>query len=335
MIAEDGVRGLTSNPTIFQKAIAASDAYDDIILNASPSESDASVLERIMVRDLRAACDELRPVYERTNGADGYASIEVDPILAHDTQGQITQAKRLWNAVGRPNLMVKIPATRAGIPAIEQSLADGSNVNVTLLFSVARYREVVDAFLRALERRVDAGQPVHRVASVASFFVSRVDTKLDPLLDVLPNSLRGAAGSLRGEIGIANAKLAYEEWERIFDSGRWKALVLEGARPQRLLWGSTSPKDPAYSDTYYVEELIGRDTVDTMTLDGFRAYLDHGEPEQRLDKDRELAHEQMTELTHLQIDLANITDELEDEGVRKFVDSYRGSLKAISEKRRI
>lgn len=334
LVDEDGIRGVTSNPTIFEKAISSSSDYDDVIRSAPASDSDARVLERIMVRDLTLACDELRAVYDRTNGADGFASIEVDPTIAHDTAAQVEQAKRLWDAVDRPNLMVKIPATRAGLPAIESCLAHGININITLLFSVSRYREVEEAYLRALERRVATGKPLDRVASVASFFVSRIDTKIDALLDAMPNALRGAAGALRGQIAIANAKIAYEEYERRAGSERFRALAAKGARPQRLLWGSTSPKDPRYADIYYVEALAGRDTVDTMTLDCVRAYLDHGAPEERLTRDRDRAHRQMAALAELAVDFERVTDQVEEEGVEKFVKSFRDSLRAIAAKRR-
>jgi transaldolase len=333
LIGEDGLRGLTSNPTIFQKAVVGSSDYDALIRSSPASESHASVLERIMVRDLALACDELRPVHDRTRGADGFASIEVDPTTAHDAAAQIEQAKRLWDAVNRPNLMVKIPATRPGLIAIESCLAHGVNINITLLFSCSRYREVAEAHLRALEHRVAAGAPIDGIASVASFFVSRVDTKVDKQLDAMPNALRGTAGSLRGQIAIANAKIAYEEYERLIANDRWRALAAKGARPQRLLWGSTSPKDPLYPDIYYIDALAGRDTVDTMTLECFRAYLDHGVPEERISRDRERAHRQMTELLALGIDFERVAEQLEDEGVDAFVKSYRESLKAIADKR--
>ncbi len=333
LVEQDGLRGVTSNPTIFQKAMASSTDYDASIRSAPRSTSDAAVLERIMVRDLSVACHELRSVYEATSGADGFASIEVDPTCAGDTAAQVEQATRLWQAIERPNLMVKIPATRPGIPAIESCLAHGINVNVTLLFSVSRYREVVEAYMRALERRVRANQPIDRIASVASFFVSRIDTKVDALLDAMPNALRGAAGALRGQIAIANAKLAYEAFEHVVASERWKALAQRRARPQRLLWGSTSPKDPRYADTYYLDALVGPETVDTMTLDGFRAFLDHGRPEPRLVRERRAAHERMTQLKALGVDIDAITERLEIEGVAAFVEAQKKSLDAIAEKR--
>jgi transaldolase len=333
MIHQDGIRGVTSNPTIFQKAIAGSSAYDDLIRAAPPGESEASILEKVMVRDLTLACDRLRPVYNATDGADGFASIEVEPTRAGDTAAQVEQAARLWAAVDRPNLMVKIPGTRPGVPAIQSCIAHGININVTLLFSVSRYREVIEAYLMGLERRVAANQPVDRVASVASFFVSRIDTKLDKHLDALPNALRGAAGALRGQIAIANAKIAYEKYEEILESDRWKALAAKGARPQRLLWASTSSKDPLYADTYYPDALVAPLTIDTMTRETLRAYLDHGNPEVRIATNREIAHRQMRDLAALQIDLTSETDALETEGIASFTDSFQSTLRAIAEKR--
>lgn len=326
LIEEDGLRGVTTNPSIFRKAVVESSDYDAFIRDATPNESEADILERVMIRDLQMACDTLRPVYDKTGGVDGFASIEVAPDIAHDTAAQIEQAKRLWDAVARPNLMVKIPATRPGIPAITSCLAHGININVTLLFSVSRCREVAEAHMHALERRLAANQPIDRIASVASLFVSRIDTKVDPLV--------GDDSPLRGQIAIANATLAYEQWEHLMATDRWKALAAKGARPQRLLWGSTEPKDERYADTYYAEALVARDTVDTMTPDVFKAYLAHGEPELRLDQNRERAHQQMSELAKLGIDLATITEQLEDEGVEKFVKAFKESQKAIASKRR-
>jgi transaldolase len=334
MIERDGLRGVTSNPTIFQKAIAHGADYDAFVFGLPPSETDEAILQRIMVRDIAFACDTLRPVYEVTSFADGFASIEVAPSVAMDAAGSIEQACRLWYAVQRPNVMVKIPGTRPGLLAIESCLAHGINVNVTLLFSLSRYREVIEAHLRALEARAARKDPIDRIASVASFFVSRVDTKIDKLLDAAPSAMRGATRELRGQIAIANAKLAYEEWERIYTSDRWKKLAALGARPQRLLWASTSPKDPAYRDVYYVEALIGRDTVDTMTPDCFRAYLDHGDPAPRLALERSRARERVEALGAIGVDLAAITDELEVEGVASFAESYRRAIETIGEKRR-
>jgi transaldolase len=330
MIEVDGLAGLTSNPTIYQKAIARTDDYDALVRDAPASESAADVFERIQTRDLTLVCDRFRGLYEATNCADGFVSIEVSPLLARDTDASIQAARRLWTAVSRANLLVKIPGTREGLPAIHECLAQGININVTLLFSVPRYCEVADAYFRALERRVRAGEPIDGIASVASFFVSRVDTKVDVLLERLGE--RGA--ELRGQIAIANAKVAYEEYERLYSSERWRRLAAMGARPQRLLWGSTSPKNPAYPDLYYVEELIGPETVDTMPLATFRAYVDHGYPDRRLRAERHLAHQELAGLAALGIDLCRANTELEDEGVHAFISSYCAAEGAIAEKRR-
>lgn len=333
LIQRDGLRGLTSNPTIFQKSIAASAAYDELILGAPPPDTEAAILERLMVRDLALACDRLRPVYDSAGGVDGFASIEVAPSLARDTAGSIEQARRLWNDVSRPNLLVKIPGTREGLPAIERCLAEGININITLLFSVPRYLEVVEVYLRALETRIAQGKPIDRIASVASFFVSRVDTKVDTALDALQGSRQECGRDLRGQIAIANAKIAYEQFERIFAGERWQRLASRGARPQRLLWGSTSPKDPRYPDVYYVEALVGSQTVDTMTPECFRAYLDHGSPELRLPRDRERAHQQIAGLATLGIDLQEVTQNLEEEGVASFAASFDKAMQSIAAKR--
>lgn len=331
---QEGLRGLTSNPTIFQKAIASGRAYDDVIGGAAASEMESTVLERLMVRDIAAACDRLRPVYDRTGGADGFASIEVSPLAAGDTKRSIAEAHRLWEAVSRPNVMVKIPGTPQGVPAIRRCLTDGLNINITLLFSVARYREVVDAYLSALEARLEGGNSIEGIASVASFFVSRVDTKVDKALDALEGARAASGVALRGQIAVANAKIAYEEYARVISSDRWRALAAKGARPQRLLWASTSPKDPRYPDTYYAEALVGADTVDTMTLETLAAYLDHGRPEARLTTDGARAHDQLAQLGELGLDLSAIERELEDEGVRSFSDSYLKAIEAIAARRR-
>jgi transaldolase len=334
MVRHDGLRGLTSNPTIFQKALAIGGAYDDDIRNAHREETNAHVLERAMVHDLQAACDALRPAYESTGGADGFASIEVSPLLAHDTEGSVGEARRLWHKVARPNLMVKIPATHEGIAAIFRCLCEGININITLLFSVARYGEVHDAYVRALEERVARGEPIDRIASVASFFVSRVDTKVDKALDAVHGTEAMRARALRGHVAIANAKIAYEAWEETTKGARYAALARAGARPQRLLWASTSTKDPAYDDLYYVEALVGRDTVDTMTLATFEVYQHRGDPRPSLSERREEAHRELEELADLGIDFDVIAKELEDDGVRSFADAFRTSLEGIAEKRR-
>jgi transaldolase len=334
LISAGGVRGVTSNPTIFEKAISGSKDYDAFFETASREESDAQVLERLMVEDLRVACDRLRPVYEAARGADGFASIEVAPGLAGDTSGSIDAAGRLWRLVDRPNLMVKIPGTPAGVPAIERCLEAGININITLLFSVERYLEVAEAYMSALESRLADRKPIEHLASVASFFVSRIDAKIDPKLDAMPNALRGAAGHLRGRIAIANAKRAFAEYRRILGSKRWAELAARGARPQRLLWASTSPKDRSYDEVYYVEALIGAGTIDTMTPECLRAYIDHGKPEARIESGTDLSQKELVALQELSVDLPSVLAELEREGVRKFEESYEKALASIAEKRR-
>jgi transaldolase len=333
MIELDGLCGLTSNPTIFQKSIAASSSYDEVMRSAPPSETDASIFERIQVRDIRLACDLFRPLHEKSGGADGFVSIEVPPSFARDTRGSIEQARKLWDKVNRRNVMVKIPGTREGLEAIETCLADGININITLLFSVARYVEVAQAYLRAQEARAHRGEPIDHVASVASFFVSRVDTKVDKALDALVGPALERGKALRGQIAVANAKIANAECERIVQSDRFRRLEASGAHRQRLLWASTSTKDPAYPDTYYVEALIGPHTIDTMTLESFRAYLDHGKPDVRLTKNGR-AKEMVAALGDLGIDFARVTDELENEGIRLFAESFDKAIATIAEKRR-
>ncbi len=278
LIRDDGLRGMTSNPTIFEKAITGSEDYDDDIARMlGAGRSPSEIFEALAVDDVRRACDLFRGRYDELNGHDGLVSIEVNPEFANDTAATEAEALRLWQAVDRPNLMVKIPGTEAGLPAITAGMAHGINVNVTLLFSVDRYTQVIHAFLLGLEQRVVAGKPIDRLASVASFFVSRVDGKVDPLLD------RGEADDpLRGTIAIANAAAAYEAFQLSLASPRWRALASLGAKPQRPLWASTSTKDPRYPDTHYVEPLIAEHTVNTMPPETMDAYRDHGHPEVRI-----------------------------------------------------
>ena len=328
LIAEDGLRGMTSNPTIFEKAIAGSENYDeDIRRLIAMGQKPGDIFDALAVADVRAACDIFRPTYDALDGADGLVSIEVNPDLAGDTDGSIAEAARLWRAVDRPNVMVKIPGTAAGVPAIEASLAAGININVTLLFAVARYEEVIEAFLRGLERRRAAGQPVGRLASVASFFVSRVDGKVDPLLDKA-----GDPGKLRGSIAIANAAMAYAAFERSLATPRWKALAASGARPQRPLWASTGTKDPRYSDTHYVEPLVAPHTVTTLPPETLEAYRDHGRPEPRIAAAIAQAPERLRALAAAGIELDGVTRALETEGVEKFAESYRKLLGGIESK---
>ena len=329
LIREDGLLGMTSNPTIFEKAVAGSSDYDaDIGRLTAAGKSAAEVFEALAVADVQAACDLFRPVWDGLKNGDGTVSLEVSPTLAHDTAGTITEAQRLWDRVARPNVMIKIPGTRAGLPAITECLARGINVNVTLLFSVVRHREVIEAFFQGLERRARAGQPVDRLSSVASFFVSRVDGKIDPMLDQ-----QGAAGAeVRGTIAIANAAAAYDAFQSAFRGARWDALAAHGAQVQRPLWASTSTKDPKFPDTYYVEALVAAHTVNTLPPDTFAAYRDHGHPVARIAAHVHGAEAQLAQLATLGIDLQQVTDFLETDGVQKFAASYQSLLAGITAK---
>ena len=337
MIREDGLAGMTSNPTIFQKAIADSDLYDEDIREIGAGGKNAGqIFEGLAVRDVQGAADVFRPVFDRTVGNDGFVSIEVQPGLARDTAGTIAEARRLWTSCNRPNVMVKIPGTAEGLEAIRASLAAGININITLLFSVERYVQVAEAHLAAMEERVSKGLPVDKIRSVASFFVSRVDTNADKKLDAVAKSGDAAnaasARALRGRLGIANARLAYEAFERIVASPRFQALKGNGVAVQRPLWASTSTKDPALPDLYYVEALIAPDSVDTMPPETVDAYRDHGDPKVRIREDLPGARAVFRQLAELGIDPAAIFRELEDEGIKKFADSFDALLKAVSEK---
>ena len=330
LIDEDGLKGMTSNPTIFENAIRNSALYDDEIQRqAAAGASAREIFERIAVGDVQTACDVFRQTYEAAGGHDGLVSLEVDPALASDTARTIEEVNRLWSAVDRPNLMIKIPGTREGLPAIEESLARGRNINITLLFAVERYDEVIDAFFTGLERRAAAGEPIDRIASVASFFVSRMDSKVDPVLHGL-----GDPKSLRGKTAIANAAVAYAAFERSLGSERWKKLASQGARPQRVLWASTSTKDPQYPDTYYVDALIAPMTVNTLPPVTLEAYRDHGQPQVRIHDAIATAEKELATLGSLGIDLSQVTRELEVEGVAKFAKSFDGVLAGVEEKAR-
>jgi transaldolase len=337
LIDEDGLSGMTSNPTIFQKAIAETDLYDEAIRRLSGRGlTPAALFEALAVEDVRGAADVFRPVFDRTGGDDGFVSIEVSPLLGHDTEGTIAEVRRLWRACDRPNVMVKIPGTTEGIPAIRTCLAEGININITLLFSVPRHREVMEAYLSAMEARVAAGQPVDRIRSVASFFVSRVDTLVDPKLDALaakgPAEQARRAHALRGKVAIANARLAYEAFEQTFTGERYQKLAAKGARRQRPLWASTSTKDPAYPALYYVEALVAADSVDTMPPETFATYRKEGRPQIRIREDLDGARSAFREMAALAIDPAGVSTTLENEGVKKFVDSFEGLLKAVAAK---
>jgi transaldolase len=328
MLNEDAVVGVTSNPTIFEKAIAGSDAYDEQLREVLERERDIKeIFYALAHRDIVDACDVLRGVWDAGGGRDGYVSWEVDPRFANDTQATIDEAKRLTDWVDRPNLLVKIPATKEGLPAIEESIAHGRSINVTLIFGLERYREVTEAYLRGLERLVEAGGDPSKIASVASFFVSRVDTEADKRLAKLGRE------DLQGRLAIANAKLAYEACAEIFAGDRWAALKAKGATPQRCLWASTSTKNPAYRDVLYVEELIGPETVDTMPLETIRAFQDHGEARRTLDQDLDGARRVFDELRDAGVDYEDVTATLELEGVQKFKDSMEQLLEGLKPKR--
>jgi len=328
LIREDGLGGVTSNPAIFEKAITNGQEYQAPIRELARLGLTASALyEALAIEDVARAADLFRPLYEKTQGGDGYVSIEVSPHLARDTAATIAEAQRLWAALGRPNVMIKVPATCEGLPAIRTLIAAGVNVNVTLLFSVARYREVCEAWMAGLEGRAQAGMPLGRVASVASFFLSRIDTLVDKRLDELGG---GEAQALRGQAAVASARLAYQAYQSIGAEARWQALARQGARAQRLLWASTGTKDPAYSDLMYVEPLIGRETVNTLTPETLAAYRDHGDPAARIEDGIEAARSLPLALRTLGIDLDEIARQLEEEGLRKFVEPYDKLLATLA-----
>lgn len=337
LIREDDLAGMTSNPTIFQQAIADTDLYDDDIREAGTAEPE-SVFERLAVADIQAACDLYRDRHEASGGREGFVSIEVNPHLAGDTAGTLEEVRRLWTAVDRPNVMVKIPGTPEGLPAIRDGLAAGIHINVTLLFSVERYHEVMDAWFEGLEARVAKGQPVDRLFSVASFFVSRVDTKVDARLTERLDAASGEAERARirdlmGKIAVDNARVAYAAHEERFSGERFAALAAAGATAQMPLWASTSTKNPDYPDVYYVEALIAPGTVNTLPPDTIDAYRDHGDPAVRIRDDLTGARERLAALAEVGVDLAAVTRELEEEGVRKFAASYDELLEAIDAKR--
>jgi transaldolase len=326
-----GLRGMTSNPTIFEQAIGGSTDYDEALAKmAGSSRSDAEIFELLAVEDVRGAADHFRPVYDRTDGADGFVSLEVSPGLARDTRGTIAEAERLWRAVDRPNVMIKIPGTEEGWPAIERCLTQGININITLLFSVEHYLKVAEAYLAALEARLSSGEPVGRLASVASFFVSRVDTEVDARLEGIG---RPEAEELAGTIGIANARLAYAEFERITATDRWRRLSAKGAKVQRPLWASTGTKNPAYSDVLYLEQLIGRDTVNTVPPDTLRKFEEHGTVAPTLAGNQDAALARMERLARVGVDFDDVTRVLEAEGIEKFSKSYAAVVDTIGRKR--
>jgi transaldolase len=332
MIADGEIYGVTSNPSIFNNAIAKSNDYDaDLLPLLAEGKSPIEVFEALAVKDIQAACDLFADLYEKTDGGDGYVSLEVNPELAHDTEGTVAEAKKLWNLVDRPNLMVKIPATLAGIPAVEQAITAGINVNVTLIFSQERYQMVMDAYLAGLEQRIEAGLPVDRIASVASFFVSRMDSKVDKLLEEIGTD---EARALMGKSAIANAKLAYQRYMTTFGGKRFGKIKLVGGKVQRPLWASTSTKNPAYPDTLYVDTLIGADTVNTIPPKTLAAFLDHGIVADTVVKKIATQEKVLQELEDLGISVKTVTDELEAEGVSSFSKAF-ADLLAVIESRKL
>ncbi len=332
-IDDDGLRGQTSNPTIFEKAINGSTLYNDILNSPEAKSLNAKQLyEKIAIRDVQDACDIFRPVYDETKHRDGYVSLEVSPFLANDTNGTIEEARRLWKAVNRPNVMIKVPATPEGVPAIRQLLEEGLNINITLLFAQSAYEKVAEAFIAALEARAAKGQPINQIASVASFFVSRIDSLIDSKIDALLKTAAGDAKtlleSLHGTIAIANAKLTYKKYQELFGGPRWKALAAKGAQTQRLLWASTSTKNPKYRDVLYVEELIGADTVDTIPPATFDAFRDHGKLRPSLTEDVAGAARHMENLAKAGISMKEVTEQLVVDGVRLFAEAFKTLLEA-------
>ncbi len=336
LIDQDGLRGMTSNPAIFEKAIAESNIYDQNIPEMAPEKKDVkSIYETISQRDVESAADEFRPLYDRTDGKDGYVSLEVNPHLAHDTKGAIEEAHRLWAALNRPNVFIKVPATYDGLHAIQQLISEGINVNVTLLFGLPRYRQVAETYIGGLEARVAQGKPVKHVASVASFFVSRIDSLVDLMLDkhiAEGGSEPELAKRARGQVAIASAKMAYQIYKDVFGSDRFKKLAAQGAQVQRLLWASTSTKNPDYSDVKYIEALIGPDTVNTAPPETIDAYRDHGKPEARLEQDEKEARSVLERLPELGISIDKVTQQLKDEGVRKFVEPFDKLMETLKKK---
>ena len=339
-IAEQGLRGITSNPNIFNKAISKSSDYDaQIKLLVRENRSVQEIYERLVITDIQDACDALRPVYDASDGVDGFVSLEVSPYLAHDTEGTMDEARRLSKMVGRPNVFIKIPGTAAGVPAIEQMLYEGIHINITLLFSIQSYEAVAKAYLKALERRVAEGKPIKNLASVASFFLSRIDVLVDQLLGHRGRSERSrdttpGAERLLGKAAIANAKLAYQSFKRIFSGERWKTLEEKGGRVQRPLWASTSTKDPAYSDVRYVEPLIGPNTVNTMPEETIAAFADHGAVvKDSVEADVEEASQTLTDLGKVGVEFNCVTWQLENEGIQKFIDPFDELMKTLADKR--
>ena len=336
LIEEDGLRGMTSNPAIFEKAIADSKYYSDSLKTLrSRSDLDANGrYEVLAIRDIQDAADALRPVYQSTKRRDGYVSLEVSPHLARDTQATMNEARRLWKAVGRENLMVKVPGTTEGIPAFQQLISEGININVTLLFAQEVYVEVAEAYIAGLEQLAARGGDVSKIGSVASFFISRIDSSVDAILNTRLKTARDEREkadlqSLLGKVAIANGKQTYQRYLKIFGSDRWKKLAAKGAQTQRVLWASTSTKNPSYSDVMYIDELIGADTVNTIPPATFDAFRDHGRPRPSLTENVEGANQIMEKAARLGISMKEVTDKLTEDGVRLFSEAFDKLLKAV------
>lgn len=328
LIEDDGLTGLTSNPSIFEKAITGSADYDEDIARLSKTENDNTRLFLdVEIADIQRAADFFKPVFDRTNGKDGFVSIEVTPDLAHDTEGTVKQVKELWKRVNRKNVMVKIPGTKEGVTAIRQSLSEGININVTLLFGLPRYKEITEAFMGGLEDRLKAGHSIDHIASVASFFLSRIDVMVDPMLK------EKNAEHLNAKIAIASAKKAYQIYLDMVNSDRFKKLEEKGAQRQRVLWASTSTKDPSLSDVLYVETLIGKETINTLPMNTINAFRDHGKVADSLIQNVDESDKYLAELKEIGIDIDEITQNLEDEGVEKFNKAYAVLMKSIEDKK--
>ena len=340
LLDEDGICGVTANPTIFEKSISSGHAYDEQINQLiREGKSTNEIYEALIIQDIRTVADILRPIYDSANRQDGLVSLEVSPDLAHDTEGTLSEVRRFWKMVDRPNLMIKIPGTPEGIPAVLQALTEGINVNITLIFSISTYRQVAEAFISALEARRTAGEDISHMASVASFFVSRVDTLVDKLLEDKVKATSNTTEqqhlkSLEGKAAIANARLVYQDFKKIFNTPRFAALKQAGAYVQRPLWASTSTKNPAYRDVLYAEELIGPDTVDTMPLETVENFRDHGRVRLSIEDNLEEAHQVFDALEKIGIHYDQVTKQLQDEGVQKFADSFHTLFEGIAEKRK-
>lgn len=324
LIDEDGLRGLTSNPAIFEKAISKSTDYDDDIENlAKKEDNNEAIFFDLAIKDIKRAADFFKPIYDKTKGEDGFVSLEVSPFLARDTEGTIKQARELWKKVDRKNVMIKIPSTTEGLPAIRKCISEGININITLLFGLPRYKEVTEAYLGGLEDRLKINKPINHIGSVASFFLSRIDVMIDSILK------EKGINDLKGEVAIASAKKAYSIYQDVFTSDRFKALEVKGAKPQRVLWASTGAKDPAFSDVKYVEALIGQKTINTLPMDTINAFRDHGHAANTLTKNLDHATKILERLRESGIHLDQITQKLEDEGIQKFNVAFEALLSVI------